>query len=63
MRQFLGQKWQNHIFGDKTVLIFFFFTRFKFTCVRWMHLTKNSIKKFDFFGKRAFHASLKIWSF
>ena len=34
MRKCLAQKWQNHNFGDKTVLknLFFFFTRFKFTC-------------------------------
>ena len=63
MRIFLGQKWQNHDFGDKTVLQNLFSTRLLFTCGRWMHQTKDSIKKFEFLGKRDFYASLKIWSF
>ena len=59
---FLGQKWQNHNFGDKTVL-----NRFSLDvslhvivgCIK----PRIQLKKFEFLGKRDFYASLKILSF
>ena len=66
----MGKFWDKNgkmtILGIKGVIKLsrkIFFTRFQFTCEHWMHQTKNSIKKFEFLGKRDFYASLKICRF
>ena len=52
MRKFLGQKWQNRNFEDKTILKNLFLLDFS---LHVMHQTKNSIKKkFNFFADERF---------
>ena len=55
MRKFLGQNWQNHNLGDKTVLKNFFLLDFSLHVIVGCNLTKNSIKKsLDFWGRELF---------
>ena len=60
MRKFLGQKWQNRKFGDKTALKNLFSLDFSLhvnvICIK----PRSHSKTFECFGKRDFYASLKI---
>ena len=63
MRKFLGRKWQNHNFGDKTVLKIRFSLDFSIHVIVGCIKPRIQSKKFEFFGKRDFYAGLNIWSF
>ena len=60
MRKFLGQKWQNHNFGDKTVLKNLFSLVFCLRVIVGCINPRIQEKKFECLGKRDFYASLKM---
>ena len=59
----LGQKWQNHNFGDKTVLKNLFSLDFSLLVIVGCIKPRIQTQKIEFLGKRDFYASLKIWRF
>ena len=63
MGKFLGQKWQNHNFGDKNVSKNLFHQILVYMWSFDASSQEFNKKKFEFLGTRDFYASLKICSF
>ena len=63
MRKCLGQKWQNHNFGDKTVLKIFFSLDFSLHVIVGCIKPRIQSKKFEFLGKRDFLCQFENFEF